>query len=81
MWSARNWWSTAESRKSKNLRRLIRNSITKGATPIMGVIKPQHADGLIRAGKLTLSANEIAQLEALADAVGVNTRGWWVKVM
>jgi myo-inositol catabolism protein IolS len=38
-------------------------------------------DGLARAGSITLTSDEIAELEALADAAGVNTRGWWEQEM
>ncbi|OHV77072.1 aldo/keto reductase [Rhizobium sp. LCM 4573] len=56
-------------------------AIAKGATPIIGVTKPRHVDGLTRAGSLTLTSGDIAELEALADAANVNTRGWWEKEM
>jgi myo-inositol catabolism protein IolS len=36
---------------------------------------------LVRASKLTLSGVDIAELEVLADAANVNTRGWWEKAM
>lgn len=56
-------------------------AIAKGATPIIGVTQPQHVDGLIRAGGITLARDDIAELEGLADATGVNTRGWWEREM
>ncbi|VWB38665.1 aldo/keto reductase [Burkholderia lata] len=56
-------------------------AIAKGATPIIGVTKPRHVDGLVRAGRITLTTDEIAELEALADAADVNTRGWWEQAM
>ncbi|ELW9448108.1 aldo/keto reductase [Burkholderia cenocepacia] len=52
-------------------------AIAKGTTPIVGVTRPDHVDGLARASRITLAADEIAELEALADAADVNTRGWW----
>ncbi|AQQ34675.1 aldo/keto reductase [Burkholderia cenocepacia] len=52
-------------------------AIAKGTTPIVGVTRPDHVDGLPRASRITLAADEIAELEALADAADVNTRGWW----
>ena len=54
-------------------------SIAKGTTPIIGVTKPHHVDGLVRASSMTLSTDDITELEALADAANVNTRGWWEK--
>lgn len=56
-------------------------AIAKGATPIIGVTKPHHVDGLLRAADLTLRSQDIAELEALADAANVNTRGWWEREM
>ncbi len=54
-------------------------AIAKGAIPIIGVTKLHHVEGLIRSSELTLSGEELAELEALAQAAGVNTRGWWEK--
>jgi len=56
-------------------------AIAKGTTPIIGVTKPQHVDGLVRASRITLSSDDIAELEGVADAAGVNTRGWWEREM
>ena len=52
-------------------------AIAKGTTPIIGVTKAHYIDGLVRASTLTLTDGEISELEALADAAGVNTRGGW----
>lgn len=56
-------------------------AIAKGATPIIGVTQPHHIDGLVRAAGITLGGADIAALETLADAAGVNTRGWWEREM
>lgn len=56
-------------------------ALAKGVTPIIGVTKPFHIDGLARARSITLSNDHIADLENLADAANVNTRGWWEKEM
>lgn len=56
-------------------------AIAKGTTPIIGVTKPQYIDGLVKAVSLTLSAGDIAELEALADSANVNTRGSWERDM
>lgn len=56
-------------------------AIAKGTTPIIGITKPDHVDGLVRASNLTLIGEDIAELERLADATGVNTRGWWEQEM
>ncbi len=56
-------------------------AIAKGATPIIGVTRPDYVDGLARARTMTLFGNDIAELEALADGANVNTRGWWEQEM
>ncbi|MES0179073.1 aldo/keto reductase [Mesorhizobium sp. M0025] len=56
-------------------------AIAKGTTPLVGVTKPNHIDGLVRATSITLTSDNIVELEALADAANVNTRGWWEKEM
>ncbi|MDK4716842.1 aldo/keto reductase [Rhizobium sp. CNPSo 4039] len=56
-------------------------AIAKGATPIIGVTKPDHVDSLVRASSISLTSDDIAELEALADVADVNTRGWWEKGM
>ncbi|MEU0514556.1 MULTISPECIES: aldo/keto reductase [Amycolatopsis] len=52
-------------------------AIAKGTTPIIGVTKVAHLDGLVRAQRIQLTDEEIAELEALADAADVDTRGSW----
>ncbi|MFD0685383.1 aldo/keto reductase [Actinomadura fibrosa] len=52
-------------------------AIAKGTTPIVGVTNAGHIDGLVRARGIELADDEIAELEALADATGVDTRGSW----
>ncbi|WNL44255.1 aldo/keto reductase [Dyella sp. BiH032] len=56
-------------------------AIAKGVTPIIGVTKPHHIDGLVRARSIVLTSDDMAELETLADAAGVNTRGWWEREM
>jgi aryl-alcohol dehydrogenase-like predicted oxidoreductase len=56
-------------------------AIAKGTTPIIGITKADYVDGLIRARGIELSGEEIAELEMLADAADVDTRGWWEQEM
>jgi aryl-alcohol dehydrogenase-like predicted oxidoreductase len=56
-------------------------AIAKGTTPIVGVTKPGYVDALVQARGLDLADGEIAELEALADAAEVDTRGWWEQQM
>ena len=53
-------------------------AIAKGATPIT---KPGYIDGLVRPTGMTLSSDDIAELELIADTASLNTRGWWEKDM
>jgi len=55
--------------------------IARGATPIIGITRPDYIDSLVRAGRIGLTSQDIAVLEALADAADVNTRGWWEQEM
>lgn len=52
-------------------------AIAKGTTPIIGVTKPDYVDGLVRARSVELTDAEIADMEVLAEAAHVDTRGWW----
>lgn len=56
-------------------------AIAKGATPIIGVTRPHHIDGLVRASHITLTHDDIVELEVVADAARVSTRGWWEREM
>jgi len=40
-------------------------ALAKGTTPIIGVTKPYHVDGLVRASRITLAGENIEELEAL----------------
>jgi aryl-alcohol dehydrogenase-like predicted oxidoreductase len=56
-------------------------AIAKGTTPIIGVTKAAYIDGLVRARAIELTEAETTELEALADAADVDTRGWWEQEM
>jgi len=56
-------------------------AVAKGTTPIIGVTKAGYIDGLIRARAVDLADDEITELETLADAADVDTRGWWEQEM
>ncbi|WP_158862290.1 aldo/keto reductase [Leifsonia sp. AG29] len=56
-------------------------AISKGTTPIVGVTRPDYLDALVRARAIELTHEEIVELEAVADATGVDTRGWWEQEM
>ncbi|MFC6276830.1 aldo/keto reductase [Psittacicella hinzii] len=55
----------------------IAYAITKGTLPLIGATKPYHVTEAIAASKVQLTLQEVAELEALADATGVDTTGGW----
>ena len=52
-------------------------AIAKGTLPIIGATKERHVIEAAEAAKIQLTAEEVARLEQLADATGVDTRGGW----
>ena len=52
-------------------------AIAKGTLPLIGATKEPHVIEAAEAAEIQLTAEEIARLEALADATGVDTRGGW----
>ena len=52
-------------------------AIAKGTLPIIGATKECHVIEAAEAAKIVLTAEEVARLEALADATGIDTRGGW----
>ena len=52
-------------------------AIAKGTQPIIGATKEHHVIEAAEAAKIQLTAEEVARLEALADATGIDTRGGW----
>ena len=56
-------------------------AVTKGTLPIIGATKERHVVEAAEAAKVTLTAEEVARLEQLADATGIDTRGGWEHTM
>ena len=52
-------------------------AIAKGVMPIIGATKPKHVSEAAEAAKIKLTDAEVKELEALAEATGVDTRGSW----
>ena len=52
-------------------------ALTKGTKPIIGATKERHVIEAAEAAKIQLTSEEVARLEALADATGIDTRGGW----
>ncbi len=56
-------------------------AIAKGTLPIIGVTKEQHVKDAVKAANITLTADEVAQLEKTADTLAINTIRFWEKEM
>ncbi len=56
-------------------------AITKGTVPIIGVTKPKHIDGAVKAIEVELSEQEMETLEQAAKLTGVEIKGAWEKSM
>lgn len=56
-------------------------AIAKHTLPIIGVTKPEQVDAAAAAALVSLSAEEVAQMEAAAAQTGAQTRGSWEKPM
>ncbi|MEY8585118.1 aldo/keto reductase [Ligilactobacillus animalis] len=56
-------------------------ALTKNAHPIIGVTKENQVLDAAQVEKIRLTANEVEQLEALADKTGVDTIGSWEQDM
>ena len=56
-------------------------AIAKGTLPIIGVTKVSHVEDAAKAAQIALSADEVKELEALADTLGINAVRIWEKEM
>jgi aryl-alcohol dehydrogenase-like predicted oxidoreductase len=56
-------------------------AIAKGTLPIIGATKERHVVEAAEAAKIVLADEEVARLEQLADATGIDTRGGWEHTM
>ena len=52
-------------------------AIAKGTTPIIGVTKVSQVQDAVQAMHISLTAEEIDQMETTAEETGVDTRGSW----
>ena len=52
-------------------------AIAKGTTPIIGVTKVSQVQDAVKAMRISLTAEEISQMETVAEETGVDTRGSW----
>lgn len=56
-------------------------AIAKGTLPIIGVTKASHVEDAVKAANVTLTEEETAALEKLADSLEINAIRFWEKVM
>ena len=56
-------------------------AIAKGTLPIVGVTKKRHVTDAAAAAAVSLTNAEVAELEELADSLGINAIRFWEKVM
>ncbi|MCR5583739.1 MAG: aldo/keto reductase [Eggerthellaceae bacterium] len=56
-------------------------AIAKGTLPIVGVTKERHVADAAAAASIELSNAEVAELESLADTIGINAIRFWEKEM
>ena len=56
-------------------------AIAKGTLPIIGVTKTNHVEDAVKAANVTLTAEETAELEKVADSLDLNVIRFWEKEM
>ena len=56
-------------------------AIAKGTLPIIGVTKVSHVEDAVKAANITLTADEVRELESVADGLGLNVIRFWEKEM
>ena len=56
-------------------------AIAKGTLPIIGVTKTGHVEDAVKAANVTLTAEETAELERVADSLKLNVIRFWEKEM
>ena len=56
-------------------------AIAKGTLPIIGVTKTNHVEDAVKAANVALTAEEITELERVADSLELNVIRFWEKEM
>ena len=56
-------------------------AIAKGTLPIIGVTKVRHVEDAVKAANVTLTAEEVGELERVADSLHLNVIRFWEKEM
>ena len=56
-------------------------AIAKGTLPIIGVTKENQVEDAVKAANVTLTAEDAAELERVADSLELNVIRFWEKEM
>ena len=56
-------------------------AVAKGTLLIIGVTKVSHVEDAVKAANITLTADEVKELESIADSLGLNVIRFWEKEM
>ena len=56
-------------------------AIVKGTLPIIGVTKVSHVEDAVKAANITLTSDEVKELESIADSLELNVIRFWEKEM
>ena len=56
-------------------------AVAKGTLPIIGVTKVSHVEDAVKAANITLTADEVKELESVADSLELNVIRFWEKEM
>lgn len=56
-------------------------AIAKNTLPIIGVTKVSHVEDAVKAANITLTAEEVSELERVADSLELNVIRFWEKEM
>lgn len=70
---------TGDRRNASVAQIAIAWAISKNTLPIIGLTKVDQVEEAVNASKIKLTVQEIEEMETLASATGVDTRGWWEK--
>ena len=56
-------------------------AVAKGTLPIIGVTKVSHVEDAVKAANIALTAEDVTELESVADSLELNVIRFWEKEM
>ena len=56
-------------------------AVAKGTLPIIGVTKVSHVEDAVKAANIALTAEDVTELESVADGLELNVIRFWEKEM